>query len=114
MTDIEVRRRAIGVRLREAREYLDLSQSEVAGMVGISRSAISLVESGQRKIDAIELSLLAELYGQSERYFLHGEQGEPDQSYVQHLARAVSSLSQEDRDEVLRFAEFRAARKKRS
>ena len=55
-------RQSLGARLREAREYLGLSQDEVARVVSLPRPAVSLIESGQRKVDALELKKFAELY----------------------------------------------------
>ncbi len=52
-------RQLLGSRLKEAREYLGLSQDEVARIVHIPRPAISLMEAGQRKVEAIELKRLA-------------------------------------------------------
>ena len=46
--------RTIGERLRQAREYLELKQEEAAEAVGLSRSALSLVENGRRKVHAVE------------------------------------------------------------
>ena len=66
-------RKSLGERLREAREYLGFSQDQVATFLGVSRSALSLMESGQRKVDALELKKLAGLYKRSVGYFT-GEQ----------------------------------------
>ena len=40
----------IGNKLKDAREYLGISQEEAAKIAEIPRSAISLIESGQRKL----------------------------------------------------------------
>src|SRR3546814_16216591 len=55
----------IGERLRSAREFLELTQEEAAMAVGISRSALSLIEHGRRKVDSEELTRFARIYGQS-------------------------------------------------
>ena len=65
MSDEAAQWRTIGERLRQAREYLELKQEEAAEAVGLSRSALSLVENGRRKVDAVELSRFAQVYGQS-------------------------------------------------
>lgn len=65
MSDESEKWRAIGERLRKAREYLELKQEEAADAIGISRSALSLVENGRRKVDAVELGRFALVYGQS-------------------------------------------------
>lgn len=107
-------RKALGERLREAREYLGFSQDQVATFLGISRSALSLIETGQRKVDALELKKLAGLYKRPAGYFT-GEEAEETSfgADVKHLARKVSELSPDDREELGRFADFLRARKKK-
>jgi transcriptional regulator with XRE-family HTH domain len=100
----------LGDRLREAREYLELSQDEVAKALKIPRSAISLIESGQRRVDALELRELAKLY-QCSVASLSGEESPaamPED--VAHLARAAATLTENDRSELARFAEFLRSR----
>lgn len=105
-------RKALGERLREAREYIGFSQDQVSTFLGISRSALSLMETGQRKVDALELKKLAGLYERTVGYFA-GEETEEFSfgSDVKHLARKVSELSPDDRKELGRFADFLRARK---
>jgi len=106
-------RKDLSLRLKEAREYLGLSQDEVAKAIDLPRSAVSLMETGQRKVDAIELKRLAEIYQKSITYFT-GEAGEaaviPES--VQHLARTAAKLTDRDREELLQFAQFLQARKR--
>ena len=106
-------RLAIGLRLKEAREYLALSQDEVAKAVEISRPAISLIESGERKVDAVELKKFSQLYQQPVDYFISGEKisaGEPKE--LAYLTRAATKLTKEDRAELLRFAKFLQSKSK--
>jgi transcriptional regulator with XRE-family HTH domain len=106
-------RKVLGERLREAREYLGFSQDQVAVFLDVSRSALSLMETGQRKVDALELKKLAALYKRPVGYFTDEEA--EDISFgtdVKHLARKASELSPEDREELDRFADFLRARKK--
>jgi transcriptional regulator with XRE-family HTH domain len=93
-------------RLREAREYLGLSQDDAAAALGISRPAITNIESGTRKVEAVELDKLAQLYGRPVQYFLTGDQPAASDARVEFLARAINGLSPKDIDEVSRFAEF--------
>lgn len=107
----EEARRLLGERLREARKYLGLKQEEVASYLKIPRTALTDIENGQRRVEAIELTRLARLYRQSVGYFT-GEDAEavsytPD---VAHLARAASELSATDRAELGRFAEYLRSR----
>lgn len=104
-------RKSLGARLRDAREYLGLSQDEVAKAVGLARPAISLIESGQRKVDALELKKFADLYQRSVADFTGDiEVDAPVQETVQHLARAAAKLTQADQAELIRFAEFLSSR----
>jgi transcriptional regulator with XRE-family HTH domain len=107
LKDREIDRQALGTRLKEVREYLELSQDEIAKMLDVPRSAVSLMETGQRKVEAIELKRLAAIYQRPIGFFT-GEQGAPPPvpETVEHLARTAAKLSDRDREELLRFAEF--------
>lgn len=94
---------ALGARLRQVREYLDLSQQYVSDRTGIPRSAVSDVERGQRKVDSLELKKFSKLYGYPVSYFLGAEEVEDE---VHAWARAMTDLTEGDREEVLRFAQF--------
>jgi transcriptional regulator with XRE-family HTH domain len=100
----EERQRQLAARLREAREYLGLSQQFVADQTGIPRVAVSAIENGKRKVEALELEGLARLYQYPVTYFLDGALDEP--ASVRALAREAKGLSERDREEVLRFAQF--------
>lgn len=107
LEDDDAARRVLGERLREARKYLGLKQGEVAQYLKIPRTALTDIENGQRKVEAIELTHLAKLYRQPVGYFT----GEDEASAglpieVAHLARKVADLSVQDRDELGRFAEY--------
>lgn len=107
-------RRRMGERLRQSREYLGFSQEEVAAFLGVSRPAISLIETGQRKVDAFELKRLAGLYERPAAFFTGGDTPEDSDSFgheIAHLARKAANLSSEDRAELGRFADFLRARK---
>ena len=109
--DETVDRKTLGARLREARDYLGLSQDEVAKYLEVPRTALSHIESGQRGIDALELQKLAQLYKRPVGYFTGVSQsdvGLPED--VAHLARAAAGLSERDRQELSRFAEYLRAR----
>lgn len=101
---------SIGDRLRKAREFLELTQEEAATAVGVSRSALSLIEHGRRKVDSEELARFAKLYGQSVDALAGTSPLPPLPESVKALARAATELSANDRDELLRFAEFLQAR----
>ena len=110
MANEEERWLVIGERLRKAREYVELKQEEAAQAVGISRSALSQIENGKRKVDAVELSDFARIYGQTIEHLSGEKQEEAIPDSVTALARAAKDLSTEDQDELLRFAQFLQAR----
>lgn len=107
----DAERRRLGERLRDARKYVGLNQEEAATILKLPRTAVTDIESGQRKVEALELKRLAELYRQPVSYFT-GEDAAaaPLTADVAHLARQAASLSPKDREELGRFAEFLRAR----
>lgn len=105
--DKDAQRADIAERLRQGREYVGLSQEEVASALGISRPAVTNIELGQRKVEATEIVTLSRLYRRTVEYLLTGKDAvteAPEQ--LAFLARAVKGLSDKDLDEVGRFAEF--------
>lgn len=102
---------ALAQRLRETRELLNVSQKFVSEQTGISRGAVSDIERGVRKVDALELKRLAELYRFPVAYFL-GDENERIESEtgseaeLSALLRTASALSGEDRQQMLRFGKF--------
>ena len=61
----------IGQRLRFARESQQITQESAGAALGLQRSAISLMESGQRQVSTLELTRLAELYGRAIEWFVN-------------------------------------------
>jgi len=111
-SEIEDERALIAERLRAAREYLGLSQTEVAHVVGVPRTAITGIEAGTRKVEATELSLLSRLYRRSVEYLLTGtEPASVGPEQLAFLARAINGLTEQDINEVARFADFLRATK---
>src|SRR5258708_2294232 len=104
-------RQRLGERLREARKYLGLNQEEVAEYLKIPRTALVDIESGQRRVEAIELTRLAKLYRQPIGYFT-GEDAATAAlpPSVAHLARQAAELSDKDREELARFVEYLRSR----
>jgi transcriptional regulator with XRE-family HTH domain len=98
-------------RLREAREFLNLSQQFVSEQTGIPRSAISDIERGERRVESLELNRLAQLYRMPVDYFLGNDPTEvagatATDATIQALARATSEMDERAKSEVLRFALF--------
>ena len=107
----EEERRRLGDRLKEARKYLGLKQEEVATYLKIPRTALTDIENGQRRVEAIELARLAKLYRQPVGYFAGEDEASASLPIdVAHLARRAADLSVKDRDELGRFAEYLRSR----
>ena len=107
-------RKALAERLRTAREYVGLKQDEVARYLSIPRSALSHIETGQRRVDALELSRMARLYQRPLSWFT-SEVAPPETDLppeIAHVARAAATLSSQDRQELARFADFLKSRSK--
>jgi transcriptional regulator with XRE-family HTH domain len=57
-------------RLRSARADAGLTQEQVATRIGRPQSFVSKCESGDRRVDIIELEVFADAYGKALSYFL--------------------------------------------
>lgn len=103
--DDEQEWRALGERLREAREYLGLSQQEVSELLGVSRPAVSQMEAGRRKVSTLELREFARLYRKPYEWLV-GEDEPAEDELTQALYRTTRELSDRDRAQLLNFAQF--------
>ena len=97
---------ALARRLRDAREYVGLLQEDVATALDIPRASVSAIESGKRRVSSLELRRLGRLYRRPVAWLL-GENG-ADVDMNTPLYRATEALSDHDKEQVLRFAEFLA------
>lgn len=108
--DTEEEQERLSRNLRETREYLGFSQEFVAEQLQIPRASISAIETGKRKVSGVELKQLARLYKRSvaslleEDEFIQKELSED--VTVRALFRATRDLSEQDRQQLLRFAQF--------
>jgi len=57
-------------RLKKARQESGLTQAEVAKKLGRPQSHISNVESGQQRVDVVELQRFAKIYNKEINYFI--------------------------------------------
>lgn len=63
-------RRSLGELLRRAREESGVTQQEAAQRIGLSQSAISRFEQGERGLDLAELRVILRAYGRTLQEFL--------------------------------------------
>lgn len=102
--------KVLGSRLKEAREALGLTQADVAGALDIPRSGVAAFEAGERKVTGLELRRLARLYRRSVSWLL-GETADEEVAADAALYRAAEKLRPQDKEQVLRFAQFLAAQR---
>ena len=57
-------------RLRKAREEAGLTQVQVAKKLKRPQSHISNIESGQQRVDVVELQIFAKIYNKDIKYFI--------------------------------------------
>lgn len=107
---VQSEQQAVGQRLRNARETLGLTQEDVAGALGIQRTSVIAIEAGKRNVSALELRRLGRLYRRDVSWILGEEPGPDVANDDGALYRATAELSAEDKEQVLRFAEFLAAK----
>lgn len=93
----------IGVKIREAREKEGKSQKELADAIGFeSATAISLIESGQRKVRVEDLEKISNFLQRDIKFFL----GIEEKQDIRFALRADTNLSNKEQDEILRFIDF--------
>lgn len=62
-------------RLRKAREQANLTQAQVAARLGKPQSFVSKVETGERRLDFLEVAELAAIYRVPVDFFAPGSSG---------------------------------------
>lgn len=114
----------LGLRVAQARQRAGLTQAELSQAIGVNRSVLAKMESGSRRLTALELSQVAEALGERIEWFVEDappaivshrnvtDPGEPSpriDAEVERRARAVEFIARNDiefRDKVRRIPEF--------
>lgn len=94
----------LGTRLKKAREYLELTQDDVAKLMKVTRVTITNIESGKRKVSAEELSKFSKIYGWTMEELMEGKKSKKE---VPMFARTFSELSKQDQDEIINLIKFK-------
>ena len=110
MKTLEDMNKFIGSKIKEARETAKKSQKELADILGFeSATAISLIESGERKLRAEDLEKIASFLDRDVKFFI----GQEDKAIDVRVAlRADKDLNEKDREAILRFIEVAKQNKK--
>ena len=90
--------------LRQARQKLSLSQDYVANFLGVTRTAVVQIESGNRRISSEELAKLCQLYGLSADYVLGRK---PDIGKTEISVGCFAELPEEDQKEIMNLIAFK-------
>ncbi len=103
----------IATRIKEARMVLKLSQAELAERAGLTPSAISQFESGDRTPSYESLTKLSVAL-KVDLNFLSGKDESKESSDIQVLFRDLKSLTDEDRKFMLEVYQHLKNKKKKN
>lgn len=96
----------IGSRIAQARTQEGISQTELARLTSIDRTALAKIESGSRRVTAVELSSIANRLEQRIEWFL----AQPPAAVIAHRANrdpeATNSVIDDLLEELARESEF--------
>lgn len=94
----------IGAKIKAARETAKLSQADLAKSLGYgSATAISLIESGERKVKVEDLKRVSEVLNRDIKYFIGQEEPRTD---VKIALRADKDLTTKDKETILHFIDL--------
>lgn len=99
----------IGERLRIAREFLNLTQEQVAKTLNLTRDIILRIEGGKRSIKPDELLKFSKLYGVSMEEIVSEQR--PIDITVPMFARNFDNLSEKDKKEIISLIKFKKSYK---
>ena len=97
----ETIRKAIGRRLRVARENSGLTQQQAADLVKLHRPTLTEIEQGNRKVSGEELSLFSSIYDVGISWIVAEADEQELSPEIQLAARGLSKLKEEDFKNVL-------------
>lgn len=100
----------IAMRVAEARQYLELTEDELADMVGVPVAEIVAIEAGNEPVSAALLLDIAKALGRGVEFFTAAIPVQAAAERTEFLARAAETLSDEDMGELKRFATYLRSR----
>lgn len=94
----------IGEKIKKLREESGLSQKDLSRLLGVSRSAVTLIEANRRKVSADEIVRLCEIFGISaDELLCHPIADESGDVFK----RTFNQLNEEDQQEVIEMIQFK-------
>lgn len=96
--------RVIGARLKEARRSRGIIQETAAEQIGVSRTTITAMEQGLRRVSPVELMKLASLYGRTVNELVR--LGEPVEDFAVQLRSTLGQRASEEADLSIYVAVF--------
>ena len=95
----------IGERLKKLRNYMGLTQEQVATIISVGRDAIIRIEKGERKINLQELIKFSKLYNISIDELVCDEYKINSSDVA--FARGFNELSENDKKEIISLIEIK-------
>ena len=89
--------------MKLAREMAGLSQGQVARQLGWHRPTVSEIEAGRRRVQAEELTVLAELYSVRVPWIVGEDNDESVNDRATLTARELGKLNDEDLERLLQL-----------
>jgi transcriptional regulator with XRE-family HTH domain len=107
-----------GVRIKEKREKAGWTQVKLAEIAGVTASAISQIENGERHPSTVVLHKLAKALSTSVNYLLGGKDEEDlsdilQDKNVEILFRKYKDLPKTDQENILEYIKFKTAKSKK-
>lgn len=89
----------LGARIAALRRSRDMSQEQLAKVLGISPSAVGMYEQGRREPSAATLVALSGIFGVSTDYLLTGKPNRAEEAVIRKLLQQrLARKSRRDRD----------------
>lgn len=93
-------------RLKEARKFLGLNQTQFAEQIGITQTAYSVIENGNSRLTDKRIKTICAIFNISEEWLRTGDGDILDSShYIRKLKNISENLTEESKEYLLTMAE---------
>lgn len=94
-------KKQLGQKIKQLRESRDLNQAEMAKKIGLSRVAVSMIESGKRDLEALELAKIAKVFNIPVDFLLRNEESAPPKKESRALGKKLEFKKDKLKDIIL-------------